>query len=156
MAGIDRVRLAAAVVAALSWTLASCSDSVEPSQTTADGLEFAVVLTPDTVMQHESFEAKLSVYNTRADTAKLYSPCSELAFIGVFRDGGRIVVKGTEFGCLDLARNFPIPPKDTLIQTWTVTAETPGGDPLPRGVYTFQVEFVWDELTDLEHEFHVR
>lgn len=149
-----RLRLGSLVLVTVLAT-AACGEATGPESAQINGLDLELTLTPSVVARHETLHAELTIRNTTGRTAELVSRCSAIASIGVYRDGERVSVRGTGHGCRPAFTTFEIPSGEVLRREWAIAAESPEGDAIPQGTYTFLVEFSVDGLPDLEHELRI-
>lgn len=130
----------------LTVGLGGCREPAGPEQR---GLEVELLLSPDEVQVHESFEARVLIRNRGGTPVTLVSGCSALAWSGLHRGGENVRARGTGGSCFSISASWRIHPGGVLDRQWTVTAETLEGEPLAPGLYVFRVEFLVD-LPDVE------
>jgi len=131
-----------------------CGDAVGPESARVGDLEVELTLSADDVRLQQSFTARVVLRNTGDEDVTLVSPCTALAFVGLHRAAERLRVEGTERACFAAETHWEIPAGGELSHTWTVTAETPEGDPIARGLYLFRLDFEVD-LPSLETRVRV-
>ena len=110
-------RLQVAVVALL-FPLLGCS---EPVGTVAD-LRVDFRVQPTSVQAGDSMLATLTIANPTADTITLRSGTSCVTTLDALKDGQRVDIQGTQFGCYDIVTPFRIAPHDSLVRAFDLVA----------------------------------
>jgi hypothetical protein len=132
--------------------LAACALDMTGPQSNLDGLpeglQVQFTVEPGEVRQHERFSAQLSVTNTTTKTIRVVTAHSCLVIPHVIRDGQRIPLKGSLWGCYAVITTHTFAPGEKRTHTWDMQAELyaqhPGdveGAPAPKGTYLVQAEF---------------
>lgn len=91
--------------------------------------------------------------NMGAEAVQLESPCTTLASVPTFRNGG---LEGSGSGCRPSLTTVSIDAGATLDRSWEIRAVRRDGLPVDRGAYTAQVELLPAGLPSLEASFRVR
>ena len=130
-----------AFLAACGALLVGCA---EPP-TTVDDLIIDFRLSPSSAHPADSLQARLVVSNPTERSITLSSGSSCVATLEARKDGQRVDLEGTAFGCFTVTSYFEIAPHDSLVATFPLVAmlradQAPWGYVVrpPAGVYRVQ------------------
>jgi hypothetical protein len=156
----------------LPLLVAGCSFDIAGPHPVADalieGLTVELEISPSEVRPFEPFTVRLDVANRTADTIRVVTAHGCLATPHVLRDGVRIPMEGSWWGCTAAITTHVFAPGQTWSQTWrmraAVYAEASGevdGAPARRGHYRVRTVFDLLELAPdrqpfVEGEIRVR
>jgi hypothetical protein len=131
--------------------------SVLPHQEVVhDGIRARLSLDRTEVERTRSLVARLTLTNTRGQTATWTSGAGCLAFLGVYRGARRYPFRGTDFACLAVVSTWAIAPGDSLVREWVLQAQTTDGTPLPAGEYVLEADLISASGLKLRRAFTVR
>ena len=113
--------------------------------TTVNDLVIDFRLSRTSAHPSESLEARLVILNPTKRSITLTSGDSCLAVLDATKDGQRVNLAGTAWGCLTVITHFEIAPRDSLVRTFALSAtlrqdSAPWGYvvPAPPGTYRVQ------------------
>jgi hypothetical protein len=89
---------------------------------TADDLRIGFTVQGITVRPGDPMLARLVITNPTSDTIAVSSGDSCVATLDALRDGERVDLQGTAFGCLTVISNFRIPPGDSIVREFDLVA----------------------------------
>lgn len=145
----------------IAVSLCSLLACTEPTGT-VDDLRVDFRITPAAVQAGDSMRARLVIVNPTRDTISLHSGSSCVATLDALKDGNRLDMEGTAFGCLTVVMTFPIPPRDSLTRTFNLVARLREDKspwryivPPPPGVYRLRAA-MQVQLPDAHVQFEVR
>jgi|GEM_PF-4808228 len=160
------------LVLVLPLLIAGCSFDIAGPQPVTDalveGLTVELDVSPSEVRQYKPFTVRLDVANRTADTIRVVTAHGCLATPNVLRNGVRIPMEGSWWGCTAAITTHVFAPGETWSQTWRMRAalyaEGSGevdGAPAPRGHYRVRTVFDLLDLTPdrkpfVEAEIRVR
>jgi len=156
----------------LPLLIAGCSFDIAGPQPVTDalveGLTVALDVSPSEMRPFEPFMVRLDVANRTADTIRVVTAHGCLVVPHVVRNGVRIPMEGSWWGCTAAITTHAFAPGETWSQTWqmraSLYAEASGeadGAPAPRGQYRVRTEFdllglTPDQKPYVEREIRVR
>jgi hypothetical protein len=105
-------------VAALLFDLLGCSEPVS----TVGGLRVDFRLRPAVVQPGELMLATLTITNPTADPVTLTSGSACVTTLDALKDGQRVDIQGTQFGCYLMTSAYRIAPHDSLVREFDLVA----------------------------------
>jgi hypothetical protein len=131
---------------------ADCPDpAAEPPSILVGGIRATLVVDPVEVERTHPFRAHLTLRNTLATRATWTSGMGCIAFLNVYRDGARVPLRGTDFGCLAVITVHTLEPGESRTTSWDLIAQTTDGSALEPGDYVFEADPVLAEGLTLQH-----
>jgi hypothetical protein len=150
------MRSAFAAVAASLLSAVGCSDVV-----TTSGPKVDFHVAPTVVQPGDTLTARLAIHNPTGETLELQSGCSSVVMLSILRGGETAPMQGN-FGCFTVVTSFEVPPRDSLVQTFTIIALLNEGSPtwrytLPPTPGDYRIHLAMQvRLPDQDADFRVR
>lgn len=139
-----------------AMVLAACSADVSgPGEVVTDDLRIALVVAPTAIERQEALTATLSLENRTTAPLELTSSCTALALIRTIRGGQPVDLEGSAGGCFTAITPFELGAGETLTRTYEIRAVRRDGEPVDRGTYVLQVDFMVPGLPTVEAVFEV-
>ncbi len=124
----------------IALAVGGCADTLTP-----EGLVATFDVHPDIVRAGDSVSASITVHNITGDSLTISSGTGCMAFLRAYRDLRRVIVKGSNYGCLTYGWAIPIGPRDSVTEVHGLVAllleeKAPWTYVVPPapGVYTLQ------------------